>query len=337
MLEFRATLVAALAVLTAACGTSGGSGFVNGVDGGPTDGSAQPPQVFDAPSLVGDASGAAVCTKGSTDVAGCACPAAGTTQACYPDNVDPKTRNVGTCKDGTQTCTKQGEFLTWSACTGATLPSTENCASMVDSNCNGKVGCVDASCATDPACNSGCTDGQTRSCYTGPAGTENVGICKDGAQTCAGGKWPSDCPGQVLPGTENCTDALDHNCNGLPGCLDIFACITNPACNGSCDSAKVDPGCVCPQGTGDTALCPAGTHGVAGGGGLGAEECCPCKASDCGTDTNCCSEAVCAGNSACSGVTCKALDPSCNGMTNADCDDFPEDCDEPCCRCTSCP
>jgi hypothetical protein len=47
---------------------------------------------------------------------------------------------------------------------------------------------------------------------------------------------------------------------------------------------------------------------------------------------------VCAGNSACNTVTCtNSLPASCNGMTNADCDDFPEDCDEPCCRCSSCP
>jgi hypothetical protein len=210
---------------------------------------------------------------------------------------------------------------------------TESCTSMTDSNCNGKTGCADPSCATDPACNTGCTDGQTRSCYTGPAGTENVGTCKDGTQTCSGGKWPSSCPGEVLPATENCSDPLDHNCNGLPGCFDLFACIGNPACNGACDPMKVDPGCSCPMGTGDTAMCPAGTHGVSHGLDY---ECCPCTANDCATDTNCCSETVCQGNSACTAVTCAPLPPSCNGMTNADCDDFPEDCDEPCCNCSSC-
>ena len=51
----------------------------------------------------------------------------------------------------------------------------------------------------------------------------------------------------------------------------------------------------------------------------------------------CCAESVCAGNSQCAGLTCKPLPASCNGKVNADCDDFPEDCDEPCCKCTNCP
>jgi hypothetical protein len=31
------------------------------------------------------------------------------------------------------------------------------------------------------------------------------------------------------------------------------------------------------------------------------------------------------------------LPASCNGMVDTDCDDFPEDCDEPCCYCSNCP
>jgi hypothetical protein len=30
-------------------------------------------------------------------------------------------------------------------------------------------------------------------------------------------------------------------------------------------------------------------------------------------------------------------DSSGHMVVNADCDDFPEDCDEPCCKCTMCP
>lgn len=58
-----------------------------------------------------------------------------------------------------------------------------------------------------------CTDGQTRSCYTGAADTRNKGICKDGKQSCSGGKWQSTCTGQTLPANETC-DGQDNNCNG---------------------------------------------------------------------------------------------------------------------------
>lgn len=158
-------------------------------------------------------------------------------------------------------------------------------------------------------------------------------------QTCAGGMWPATCPGEVVPTAENCGDPLDHNCNFLPGCLDLFACVLSPACQSSCDMTKVNPGCMCPQGSGDTATCPEGMFGVTVGGSLtspGMDECCPCTASDCG-NAGCCGEAVCAGNAQCAGLTCKPLPASCNGQVNQDCDDFPEDCDEPCCKCTMCP
>ena len=31
-----------------------------------------------------------------------------------------------------------------------------------------------------------------------------------------------------------------------------------------------------------------------------------------------------------------AVTASCGGKVNFDCDDFPEDCDEPCCPCSTC-
>ena len=56
-----------------------------------------------------------------------------------------------------------------------------------------------------------CTNGQTRSCYPGPSGTENVGECKAGTQTCVNGQWGA-CQGEVTPQTEIC-DGKDNNCN----------------------------------------------------------------------------------------------------------------------------
>jgi hypothetical protein len=58
-----------------------------------------------------------------------------------------------------------------------------------------------------------CTqEGATRSCYTGPQGTEGVGICKTGTQACRGDVW-SLCVGQVLPQPE-VANREDDNCNG---------------------------------------------------------------------------------------------------------------------------
>jgi len=228
-----------------------------------------------------------------------------------------------------------GEFWNWGTCVGAVTPMPENCTNGIDDDCSGLADCADPSCATNPACQSACTAGQTRQCYTGPPNTQGVGTCRPGTQTCTNGQWPTDCPGQVLPGPENCADAMDHNCNFLPGCLDLFACLTAPNCQPTC---RPDPGCSCPTGSvsGDNAMCPAGTHGQFTGGGIdsgGFIECCPCTPADC-ADLSCCAQAVCANSPACGGASCRPLPAACNGMVSFDCDDFPEDCDQPCCPCT---
>jgi hypothetical protein len=51
-----------------------------------------------------------------------------------------------------------------------------------------------------------------RSCYTGPYGTEGVGICHDGWQECVNGSW-SSCYDEVTPEKEIC-DGEDNDCDG---------------------------------------------------------------------------------------------------------------------------
>lgn len=59
-----------------------------------------------------------------------------------------------------------------------------------------------------------CSDGATQKCYTGPAGTANVGVCKEGTQQCADGVW-GKCTGEVLPASQEiCFNGKDDNCNG---------------------------------------------------------------------------------------------------------------------------
>jgi len=58
-----------------------------------------------------------------------------------------------------------------------------------------------------------CTGSETTSCYDGPAGTEGVGICRAGTQTCSNG-WFGSCQGQVTPQPETCNDGIDNDCDG---------------------------------------------------------------------------------------------------------------------------
>jgi hypothetical protein len=60
-----------------------------------------------------------------------------------------------------------------------------------------------------------CIPGETQSCYSGPGGTEGVGVCQAGTQTCQDdGSGFSACLGQVLPSLERC-NGLDDDCDGM--------------------------------------------------------------------------------------------------------------------------
>lgn len=118
----------------------------------------------------------------------------GETQSCFTG--DPNTLGVGVCVAGTQTCAK-GMF---GPCTGEVTATVEHCNGL-DEDCNGII---------DDGCQ--CVNGTTQPCYGGPAGTENMGQCTAGTQTCANGMW-GNCMGDVTPAMETC-DGLDNDCNG---------------------------------------------------------------------------------------------------------------------------
>jgi hypothetical protein len=59
--------------------------------------------------------------------------------------------------------------------------------------------------------------GDVQDCYTGPAGTADVGICMTGEQTCNDeGTGFGPCMNEVLPQmVDNCSTQADENCDGL--------------------------------------------------------------------------------------------------------------------------
>lgn len=77
-------------------------------------------------------------------------------------------------------------------------------------DCNGG---VNDGCEVDGAC--ACTPNQAYACYSGPVGTQDVGICAAGMQVCnAQGTGFGPCVGQVLPALELCASGVDENCDG---------------------------------------------------------------------------------------------------------------------------
>ena len=162
-----------------------------------------------------------------TDLKGAAsCPCVpGKDYDCYDGPAG--TKGTGICKGGKATCKADGSSL--GPCVGQILPATETCENLLDDNCDGAVNEGGIACVCKPA--------EVAPCYDGPAGTENVGICKSGAKTCdnQGKSWGS-CVGQVPPAVQLCTvPAADQNCDGQlnEGCVcvpgDVIDCYGGPA------------------------------------------------------------------------------------------------------------
>ncbi|MBI5537115.1 MAG: hypothetical protein HY898_30615 [Deltaproteobacteria bacterium] len=138
--------------------------------------------------------------------AGCACQP-GASEACYTGA--PGTENVGPCKGGTRTCNADG--TTWGPCVGEVIPQPDTCLDDVDNDCSGVVN--DGVASGAPGCV--CLPNSSAPCYEGPPGTDGVGVCHGGTQTCvASGLGYDLCQGQVLPGFEICANSTDDNCNG---------------------------------------------------------------------------------------------------------------------------
>ena len=195
----------------------------------------------------------------------------GTTQDCYSS--DPLRIGVGTCEQGTQTCTGGA----WGACEGEVTPVAEICDGL-DNNCDGTP-------------DDGDPDGGG-ACDTGLAG-----ICSAGTETCNGGAL--SCEQDVMAGVETC-NGLDDDCNGtvddgnpgggaacntgLPGACGpgtetctggAVVCQANDpggveVCNGLDDDCDGVPDNGNPGGggaciTGQAGVCSAGTEACVGG------------------------------------------------------------------------
>ena len=137
---------------------------------------------------------------------GCKKCTTGETQPCYPfgQGTNDPTLKYKPCKTGVQKCVN-GK---WSTCSGHVVPKGEICGNKIDDDCDGL---ADDNCQNQNKCK---PLGSRRPCYDGKTGTEDVGLCKAGLQTCQNdGKW-SACIGQVIPVKEICGDKKDNDCNG---------------------------------------------------------------------------------------------------------------------------
>jgi streptogramin lyase len=130
----------------------------------------------------------------------------------------------------------------------------EQCADGVDNDCDGQTDEDDC----------GCTYGDRMACYTGPAGTDGVGICHAGVASCNRDRTWGACLGEQHPADETC-NGLDDDCDGevdeglLNACgqceppddqlQEVCANGLDDDCDGEVDeNCSCDPNCQCEAG-----------------------------------------------------------------------------------------
>jgi hypothetical protein len=177
-----------------------------------------------------DCTGTEVCSSGSCKV-GCSSSkpcAPGQTccsGACHDIGTDPS--HCGECgkscpsAPNTQIACSQGQCVITACAPG-----------FIDCNGEQSDGCEHNE-ALDGACT--CTPGDQQPCYTGPPGSEGVGICKGGARTCSpsGTGWGL-CVGQTLPVMEQCNNGIDEDCDGVVDNVKDIDGDGWTACDGDC-------------------------------------------------------------------------------------------------------
>jgi len=178
-----------------------------------------------------------ICVNGHC-VGGCndAHPCGGTDTCCAGVCADTAT-DIDHCGNCDNACPPpaHAEVTCESMCVvGACEPNFYDCDGILSNGCESSTACA-------------CNPGDNQACYTGPAGTENVGFCKDGTRTCnASGDGYGPCIGQILPEAEVCSDGIDHDCNGTPNDVgdkdgDGYGACSGDCCDDPADCPGQDP------------------------------------------------------------------------------------------------
>lgn len=152
---------------------------------------------------------------------------------------------LGPCRLGVQSRCVAAKIL----CESTYNPITEsinsaNCNDGIDNDCNGLTDKDDPKCQTII-----CKAGDTRPCYDGPVGTEGIGACKGGIQSCINGVF-GPCQGQVLPTKELCNNRIDEDCNGL----------ADDKCGQTCTAGQQRECYSGPESTRNVGICKVGSQ-----------------------------------------------------------------------------
>jgi hypothetical protein len=171
-----------------------------------------------------------------------------------------ETRPCGLCGQEKRLCTQDGEWEMWGQCEneGECTPGMEEVRSCEEEGTQSR-SCNEMCQWTSYSDCVLCEDGATEECYSGPEANRGIGICLVGTRTCRRGGWGS-CQGDKWPDlSENCSDGLDNDCDGLTDqmdsdcvgglgapcqvseqCASPYQCLGSPFTDGYCGLSSCD-------------------------------------------------------------------------------------------------
>jgi len=149
---------------------------------------------------------------------------------CFNKNDDPDGTNIShdsgntsctSCQPSTSNNKWTNRNKSWicnnAECSGLTYHKADYCNGSGTCSNSGTNNCNDGNLCTDDSCSDGggcqqVNNTYSQSCYGGPAGTLDVGICHAGTETCSSGTMGS-CIGDQQPASESC-NSKDDDCDG---------------------------------------------------------------------------------------------------------------------------
>lgn len=168
--------------------------------------------------------------------------------------IDETSVNETTTSTSSTSTTASTTSTTTSSSTSTTTTTEPECECDFGGCSAGEI-CDGCFCVPDPnACPGGdnciCTPGEIIACYSGPPGTEGVGLCLAGTQVCEEGLAWGPCEGEGVPTPESC-NGLDDDCDGVVDFVDIDGDGWT-VCDGDCcedlscsdHPEKVNPGAI---------------------------------------------------------------------------------------------
>ncbi|MBK9266227.1 MAG: choice-of-anchor L domain-containing protein [Polyangiaceae bacterium] len=188
------------------------------------------------------------CPQGSVCGGGTCYPGCSGVQPCMPGmsccggncyDLATDVNNCGSCNNPCPTLPNATPACVDGLCTmGTCATAFADCDKNVMNGCEWNV-------LQDGACK--CVPGTTQACYQGAPGTEAVGPCKAGVQTCneTGTGWGT-CVGQVLPKAEVCSNNIDEDCNGTVDDAADYDGDGWTMCGGDCCDSVLQ-GCTSPK------------------------------------------------------------------------------------------